>query len=210
MVPGSTVTLAQNTYDQAASGYYNIGLLTRSEHGGGNNYEMKQVRHEIREEIKDIWDTFTKRAPKEIRDNVLDAIDDPLAALEAVGNSIPNPASMSASSGLKLGALVLGSLRTESKVAEMAFKDFNQAQKAAMDWLSAKGFRAEKVNIGKFGKTAGKPNGMQTSDKLAGFRVEYDARHGAHINAWAGKEKATFTFSGTDSMVESINKRFER
>ncbi|MER9295713.1 FG-GAP-like repeat-containing protein [Mesorhizobium sp. M0621] len=28
---GSPVTLTQNTYDQAASGYYNIGLLTRSE-----------------------------------------------------------------------------------------------------------------------------------------------------------------------------------
>lgn len=39
---------------------------------------------------------------------------------------------------------------------------------------------------------------MSTADGGVGFRVEFDARSGAHIDASAGKEKgAHFQFKGT-------------
>jgi hypothetical protein len=55
----------------------------------------------------------------------------------------------------------------------------------------------------------GKPIGMKSADGSVGFRVEYDARNGAHINVWAGKEKGPhFTFEGNQSMVNQIVKQF--
>lgn len=50
---------------------------------------------------------------------------------------------------------------------------------------------------------------MKTADGSVGFRVEYDARNGAHINVWAGKEKGPhFTFEGSQSKVDQIVKQF--
>jgi hypothetical protein len=49
---------------------------------------------------------------------------------------------------------------------------------------------------------------MQTANGKSGFRVEFDERHGAHINVWSGKEKDTFTFEGDQSMVNQIVKQF--
>ena len=84
-----------------------------------------------------------------------------------------------------------------AKGAGTAFKDFNQARNAAVEWLETRGFKAEQATLGKFGENAGKPIGMKTADGSVGFRVEYDARNGAHINVWAGKEKGPhFTFEG--------------
>lgn len=74
-----------------------------------------------------------------------------------------------------------------------AYKDWNKARNAAIAWLEKRGFRAQQKVLGKFGNIKGKPIGMKTLDSKIGFRVEHDARHGAHINAWAGKEKITFT-----------------
>jgi len=68
-----------------------------------------------------------------------------------------------------------------------AFADFNQAQNAAVHWLEARGFKAEQATFGKFGDNAGTPIGMKSADGKSGFRVEYDDRHGAHINVWSGK-----------------------
>jgi RHS repeat-associated protein len=96
-----------------------------------------------------------------------------------------------------------------AKEAGAAFKDFNQARNAAVQWLEARGFKAEQATLGKFGENAGKPIGMKSADGRVGFRVEYDARNGAHINVWAGKEKGPhFTFEGTQSMVDQIVKQF--
>jgi RHS repeat-associated protein len=96
-----------------------------------------------------------------------------------------------------------------AKRAGAAFKDFNQARNAAMEWLRARGFKAEQATLGKFGENAGKPIGMKSADGSVGFRVEYDARNGAHINVWAGKEKGPhFTFEGNQSMVDQIVKQF--
>jgi hypothetical protein len=75
-------------------------------------------------------------------------------------------------------------------------------------WLRGRGFKAEQPTVGKFGDNAGKPIGMQTANGKSGFRVEFDERHGAHINVWSGKEKDTFTFEGDQSMVNQIVKQF--
>lgn len=90
------------------------------------------------------------------------------------------------------------------------FSDFNQARNAALGWLNQRGFKAEKPNLGKFGPNTGRPIGMQTLDGKTGFRVEFDQRHGAHINAFSGKEKQTFSFQGNESMINSIVKQFEK
>jgi hypothetical protein len=50
---------------------------------------------------------------------------------------------------------------------------------------------------------------MATADGKIGFRVEYDLRSGAHINAFAGKEKSPhFRFKGTQDTVNKIIRRF--
>ena len=59
------------------------------------------------------------------------------------------------------------------------FGDFNQARNAAVKWLDERGFKAEVPNISKL---TGKPYGMMTADGKIGFRVEFDAANGAHIN----------------------------
>ena len=92
--------------------------------------------------------------------------------------------------------------------ASPQFKDFNQARNVAVSWLDGKGFKAEKATIGKFGESKGRPIGMQSADGKSGFRVEYDGRHGAHINVWSGKEKQTFTFSGTKEQVDRLVRQF--
>lgn len=96
-----------------------------------------------------------------------------------------------------------------AKGAGTAFKDFNQARNAAVEWLETRGFKAEQATLGKFGDNASKPIGMKTADGSIGFRVEYEARNGAHINVWAGREKGPhFTFEGNPSMVDQIVKQF--
>lgn len=89
-----------------------------------------------------------------------------------------------------------------------AFKDFNQARNAALEWLENRGFRADKTKPGKFGENADNPVGMQSADEKSGFRVEFDQRHGAHINVWSGKQKETFIFEGNQAMVDQIVKQF--
>lgn len=112
--------------------------------------------------------------------------------------------------GLAIAGAVPGGkgLGVAIKGAANTFKDFNLARNAAVKWLGMRGFRAESATIGKFGENAGRPIGMRSVDGKTGFRVEFDARHGAHINVWHGGEKATFTFDGTNSMVNRIVRQF--
>lgn len=77
-----------------------------------------------------------------------------------------------------------------------------------LQWLESRGFKAEQATVGKFGDNAGKPIGMKSADGKSGFRVEFDERHGAHINVWSGKQKDTFTFEGNQSMVDKVVKQF--
>jgi len=106
------------------------------------------------------------------------------------------------------GANLLAKEGMAAKGAANAFKDFNQARNAAVGWLDGRGFKAEQTTLGKFGDNAGRPIGMRSADGKSGFRVEFDERHGAHINVWSGKQKETFTFEGNQSMVNRIIKHF--
>ncbi|WP_421694497.1 hypothetical protein [Aestuariivirga sp.] len=94
--------------------------------------------------------------------------------------------------------------------AGVAFKDFTGALSETIKWLEGRGSNAEQATIGKFGENAGRPIGMKSASGKSGFRVEFDERHGAHINAWSGKEKQTFSFEGSQSMVNQIVKQFEK
>ncbi len=82
------------------------------------------------------------------------------------------------------------------------FKNFNDAQRAAQSWLKTRGFNpamAER-SVSKF---TGEVNGMKAD--RTGFRIEFDARNGAHINVFSGKEKGPhFLFPGNDNSVKSI------
>ncbi|WP_125940157.1 hypothetical protein [Neisseria dumasiana] len=78
-----------------------------------------------------------------------------------------------------------------------------------MDWLEKRGFKAEKTRFGKFGTIKGKPVGMQTADGKCHFRIEFDDRHGAHINVQAGKEKGPhFLFKASEKTVTKIQRTF--
>lgn len=123
--------------------------------------------------------------------------------------------------GLSSGSAQLGAMAAAAAVsgglvankggsnnAGRGFNDFNQARNAAVSWLGNHNFKAEKVTVGKFGGNAGSPIGMQSMDGKSGFRVEFDERHGAHINVWAGKQKETFTFKGDQSAVDRLIKQF--
>jgi hypothetical protein len=51
----------------------------------------------------------------------------------------------------------------------------------------------------------GSGRGLALPGGKAGFRVEWDPRTGAHINAWAGKAKSVhFKFSGNAKSVQSL------
>ncbi len=104
----------------------------------------------------------------------------------------PNPLSWIDPLGLKCGS------------------SYEQARNKALKWLEERGFKAERVNIGKFGSTRGKPVGMTTADGKTGFRIEYDERSGAHINVFSGKDKGEhFLFDASESIVTKLQKLFD-
>nr|WP_262417910.1 hypothetical protein [Pantoea dispersa] len=86
---------------------------------------------------------------------------------------------------------------------------YEQARNKALNWHEERGFKAEKVNTGKFGSTRGKPVGMTTADGKTGFRIEYDERSGAHINVFSDKEKGEdYLFEATESSVKRLQRLF--
>ena len=89
-------------------------------------------------------------------------------------------------------------------------KTYGQARNKALAWLEERAFKAERVNTGKFGSTAGKPVGMTTMDGKTGFRIEHDQSNGAHINVFSGKEKGPhYTFEASHSTVTKLQNLFE-
>jgi RHS repeat-associated protein len=151
---------------------------------------------------------------------------DPTGALDILG------AGMSWRSGDYLGAIesglgaavpYAGDLAKIPKIAKGvkeisqaidASKDFNQARNKAIKWLDERGFKASEPNIGGVKATEGKAVGMKGKNaegKNSGFRVEYDEKHGAHINVFSGKEKGKhFTFPGSEKTVNKIQKKYEK
>ena len=95
---------------------------------------------------------------------------------------------------------------------------YDQARNQALEWLEARGFKAERPVLSRgLGDTEpGVPIGMQTEDGTLGFRVEYDDRNAAHINVWdynAPKplqKGPHFKFPRDESLVRSIIQRFSR
>jgi hypothetical protein len=86
------------------------------------------------------------------------------------------------------------------------FGNFNDAQRAALSWLTPRGFVASLATrtVGKFGTAAGKANGLKMAGNI-GFRIEHDIINGAHINVFAGKVAGPhFLFPGNAKSVESI------
>ncbi len=53
--------------------------------------------------------------------------------------------------------------------------------------MKARGFDPSKAKV-TISKFTGKKYGLKTEGNI-GYRIEYDARNGAHINVFAGKEK---------------------
>ncbi|WP_177327408.1 RHS repeat-associated core domain-containing protein, partial [Pseudomonas sp. BRG-100] len=88
---------------------------------------------------------------------------------------------------------------------------YEQALNKALEWLLENDFRAEKPKLGKFGERKGQPIGMQTADARTGYRIEYDERHGAHINVWTHRKNGPhYTFEGTSKTVFQLTKRFAK
>lgn len=91
-----------------------------------------------------------------------------------------------------------------------SFDDYEQARNAALEWLEQRGFRAEVPVYNRFPESerGTKIIGWKTAEGNIGYRIEFDARNGAHINVFAGKEKGPhFTFPGDADLVERIIRR---
>ncbi|WP_264559111.1 hypothetical protein [Flavobacterium sp. N2270] len=58
--------------------------------------------------------------------------------------------------------------------------------------------------LGKFGGQKGKVTGYQSLDGSKGWRVDYDAKKGAHINWWDGNTKGAVLFEGGENQVNQI------
>ena len=61
-------------------------------------------------------------------------------------------------------------------------------------------------NPAKFGSVP--YNGRRHMTEHRGFRVEYDSRHRAHINAFNKKNEKTYCFNANQKTVNQILKRF--
>jgi hypothetical protein len=97
------------------------------------------------------------------------------------------------------------------KGSDYIYQDYDQARNAALKWLDGQGFKAEKQVLGKFGTSEGKAIGMKNGNGNIGFRVEYDARSGAHINVFSGKLKGPhFQFNASEKTVNQIITRFSK
>lgn len=67
--------------------------------------------------------------------------------------------------------------------------------RGALAWLRQRGFNATEAVA-----TRGKFGGVQLKAGNIGYRIEFDARSGAHINVFAGKEK------GPHFMISNMNR----
>lgn len=120
------------------------------------------------------------------------------------------------------GSAIIGLLPAEGLAREglqvaggaIRFADFNMARNAALRWLEARGFRAMQPVLNRFPKDVRGTQviGYATEGNRVGYRVEFDGKHGAHINVWShdSKEKANLLFEGDQNTVNSITKGLGR
>ena len=77
------------------------------------------------------------------------------------------------------------------------FVNFNDAIRAALDWLAD-----HKVKLDEAYESKSKSFGMRSFDRTGGYRVEFDDRSSAHINVWChGQKGPHFTFPGNAQAV---------
>lgn len=116
-----------------------------------------------------------------------------------------------AHTGLPAVYLAVQKTSHQSPSSDIEFESYEQARNSAVQWLTARGFKAEKLKLGKFKDIENKPIGMQSTDNKTGYRIEYDERNGAHINVWSGKVKGPhFKFPGDKSYVDKLTRSFEK
>jgi len=91
--------------------------------------------------------------------------------------------------------------------------DFNRATNVALEWLQANGVNTAKVSgpwSARFGPDKGSPIGVRFEGG-GGYRIEFDARSGAHINVEAGKLKGPhIQFEGNQKTVNTLVRRLFR
>ena len=89
--------------------------------------------------------------------------------------------------------------------------DFNTAIQNALEWLRSQGIDVGKPTgtfTGKFGPNKGKSIGVRFEGG-GYYRIEFDARSGAHINVGTGKVKGPhIQFEGNEKTVNKMISRF--
>ena len=77
---------------------------------------------------------------------------------------------------------------------------YNEAIRAALQWLIKHGVRLEEAFEAKMGGF-----GMRGLDGSGGYRVEFDTRAQAHINVWCHSQKGPhYLFPGNEQAVRSL------
>lgn len=85
--------------------------------------------------------------------------------------------------------------------------DYNQAMNSALGHTQI----SAKDSVPNPAKFIPEPfNGRRAQNEHRGFRVEYDNRHKAHINAFNRKNERTICFEATQKTVGKIIRRFNR
>lgn len=83
---------------------------------------------------------------------------------------------------------------------ELLFANYNDAIRAALDWLQSRRVHLEEAFEAKMGGF-----GMRSFDRSGGYRVEFDDRSQAHINVWShGLKGPHYKFPGNEKAVRSL------
>jgi hypothetical protein len=83
---------------------------------------------------------------------------------------------------------------------ERDFRNYNDAIRAALDWL-----RGQHVQLDEAFESRPGGFGMRSVDRSGGYRVEFDDRSQAHINVWShGQKGPHYKFPGNEQAVRSI------
>jgi hypothetical protein len=87
------------------------------------------------------------------------------------------------------------------------YRTRGEAMNAALSWLVQRGFKTGAFHSHRMSQRFlnGRIDGLRSADRI-GYRIEHDERHGAHINTYAGREKACFCFRGNAAEVEAVRR----